>query len=248
MLVPDVISAETKRLGQTMLERFLIVDDHPLFREALQNAIHLAFPVAEILEASSIEAAQKILETEENIDLLLLDLTMPGTRGFEGLLALRRQRPRLPVVVVSGLEDSRIVGEALACGVAGFIPKSVRKPELAAAIRNVMNGMVYVPEWYAPDAPSPASEGPSVAARLKTLTPQQLRVLEMLRQGKLNKQIAHELSVGETTVKAHITEIFRKLNVHSRTMAAMQLSKVDFAAVLADAGIADKRPRSASDA
>jgi DNA-binding NarL/FixJ family response regulator len=87
----------------------------------------------------------------------------------------------------------------------------------------------------------------AVATRLKTLTPQQLRVLEMLRQGKLNKQIAHELSVGETTVKAHITEIFRKLNVHSRTMAAMQLAKVDFAAILADAGVADKRARSAPD-
>ncbi len=243
----DVTYLETKRSERTVLERFLIVDDHPLFREALQNAIHLAFPVAEILEASSIEAAQKTLESEENIDLLLLDLSMPGTRGFEGLLALRRQRPRLPVVVVSGLEDSRIVAEALACGVAGFIPKSVRKPELASAIRNVMNGMVYVPEWYTPDEP-PANEGQGVAARLKTLTPQQLRVLEMLRQGKLNKQIAHELSVGETTVKAHITEIFRKLNVHSRTMAAMQLSKVDFAAILADAGISDKRQRPAPDA
>jgi DNA-binding NarL/FixJ family response regulator len=231
-----------------MLERFLIVDDHPLFREALQNAIHLAFPVAETLEASSIDDARKILETEENIDLLLLDLSMPGTHGFEGLLTLRRQRPRLPVVIVSGLEDSRIVAEALACGVAGFIPKSVRKPELAAAIRNVMNGMVYVPEWYAPDQAPPVNDTIGVAARLKTLTPQQLRVLEMLRQGKLNKQIAHELSVGETTVKAHITEIFRKLNVHSRTMAAMQLAKVDFAAVLADAGVSEKRPRRTTDA
>ncbi len=246
MPATDATYLEAKRLGRTMLERFLIVDDHPLFREALQNAIHLAFPVAEILEASSIEAAQKTLDTEENIDLLLLDLSMPGTRGFEGLLALRRQRPRLPVVVVSGLEDSRIVAEALACGVAGFIPKSVRKPELASAIRNVMNGMVYVPDWYTPDAAVPANDVTGVAARLKTLTPQQLRVLEMLRQGKLNKQIAHELSVGETTVKAHITEIFRKLNVHSRTMAAMQLANVDFAAILADAGI--KRPRPASDA
>jgi DNA-binding NarL/FixJ family response regulator len=231
-----------------MLERFLIVDDHPLFREALQNAIHLAFPVAHILEASSIDGAQRILETEENIDLLLLDLSMPGTQGFEGLLALRRQRPRLPVVVVSGLEDSRIVAEALACGVAGFIPKSVRKPELASAIRDVMNGMVFVPDWYAPGAAPAANEGSGVAARLKTLTPQQLRVLEMLRQGKLNKQIAHELSVGETTVKAHITEIFRKLNVHSRTMAAMQLAKVDFAAILADAGVAERRSRPAPEA
>ena len=231
-----------KRVGEST--RLVIADDHPLFREALQNAIHLAFPVAEILEASSIEAAQRLLETEENIDLLLLDLTMPGTQGFEGLLALRRQRPRLPVVIVSGLEDSRIVAEALACGVAGFIPKSVRKPELASAIRSVMNGMVYLPDWYTRDDASDVAEGPGVVARLKTLTPQQLRVLEMLRQGKLNKQIAHELSVGETTVKAHITEIFRKLNVHSRTMAAMQLAKVDFASLLTDAGVADKRSRS----
>ncbi len=111
-----------------------------------------------------------------------------------------------------------------------------------------MNGMVYVPEWYAPDQAPPVNDSVGVAARLKTLTPQQLRVLEMLRQGKLNKQIAHELSVGETTVKAHITEIFRKLNVHSRTMAAMQLAKVDFGAVLAEAGVSEKRPRRTTDA
>jgi DNA-binding NarL/FixJ family response regulator len=247
LTVRDAQKEKSSGLGRAMLERFLIVDDHPLFREALQNAIHLAFPFAHILEASSIDGAEKILETEDSVDLLLLDLSMPGTHGFEGLLTLRRQRPRLPVVVVSGLEDSRIVAEALACGVAGFIPKSVRKPELASAIRDIMSGMVYVPEWYAPDVAPPANDTIGVAARLKTLTPQQLRVLEMLRQGKLNKQIAHELSVGETTVKAHITEIFRKLNVHSRTMAAMQLAKVDFAAILADAGVADKRARSAPD-
>ena len=113
-----------------------------------------------------------------------------------------------------------------------------------------MNGLVFVPEWYAPEEVSGSSTDTAgdVIVRLKTLTPQQLRVLEMLRLGKLNKQIAHELSVGETTVKAHITEIFRKLNVHSRTMAAMQLSKVDFGSILADAGIGEKRvTRSAPD-
>ncbi|HEY8381500.1 MAG TPA: response regulator transcription factor [Microvirga sp.] len=228
-------------------ERFLIVDDHPLFREALQSAIHLAYPDAEILEATSIESAKTVVATRKEIDLVLLDLSMPGTKGFDGLLELRTHNPRLPIVVVSGLEDGRIIREALSYGIAGFIPKSARKPELAEAICEVMSGAVYLPKDFAERQAQPASPGQvDLARRLTSLTPQQLRVLQMIRQGKLNKQIAFELDVGETTVKAHVSEILRKLNVYSRTMAVIEVSKIDFEAILAAAGETGPKGRDGS--
>jgi len=217
-----------------MTVRFLIVDDHPLFREALQLAIQSAYPEAEIVEASSIAAAQKALASEAPFDLLLLDLTMPGTRGFDGLIELRATRPKQPILVVSAHEDPRIVHEAMTCGAAGYISKSVRKRDLAEAIQDVMAGLVVLPKGY---TPPPANGGPTretdLAARVASLTRQQLRVLQMVRQGMLNKQIAHELGVGETTIKAHVSEIMRKLNVVSRTQAVIEVARLDFDAVLA---------------
>jgi len=147
--------------------------------------------------------------------------------GFEGLLQIRTRHPRLPVVVVSGHEEPRIISEALSYGAAGFIPKSVRKDELARAIRSVMEGAVYVPDTYDGRAAGEAPDRSQMIARLATLTPQQLRVLQMLKQGLLNKQIAHELQVGETTVKAHVSEVLRKLNVYSRTQAVIEVSRLD---------------------
>lgn len=215
------------------MTRFLIVDDHPLFREALQSVIHRDWPDAEIREAGSIEMAEQLLGGGLSVDLALLDLSMPDVRGFDGLLRLRTAFPRLPIVVVSGLEDARIVREALSYGVAGFIPKSVRRDELGRAIGEVMAGSVYVPSGLQPA--EPADPGRSdLVVKLKTLTPQQIRVLKMLRQGLLNKQIAFELNVGETTVKAHVSEILRKLGVYSRTQAVIEAARIDFDQVLAE--------------
>ena len=209
------------------MARFLIIDDHPLFREALKSAITLAFDDVEAVEARSMDEALKALADNPAFDLALLDLNMPGTKGFEGLLELRAQYPRLPVVVVSGHEEARIITEALSYGVAGFIPKSAKKAELAAAISEVMNGSIHVPAGY--DGPQPAQDSSKadLMAKLASLTPQQLRVLQMLKQGLLNKQIAFELKVGETTIKAHVSEILRKLNVFSRTQAVIEVSKLD---------------------
>ncbi|TIM80248.1 MAG: response regulator transcription factor [Mesorhizobium sp.] len=196
--------------------RFLIIDDHPLFREALHSAVQMAYPDVDTVEARSITEA--------------LDLSMPDVHGFDGLLQLRTRYPRLPVVIVSGHEEPKIISEALSYGAAGFIPKSARKSDLAAAIRSVMEGAIYVPETYEgqpPDADS--TDRAEMVQRLAKLTPQQLRVLQMLRQGLLNKQIAYELQVGETTVKAHVSEILRKLNVYSRTQAVIEVSKLDSA-------------------
>lgn len=219
---------------------FLIVDDHPLFREALRLAIESAYPKSVIHEASSVQAAKDAM-VGNSFDLVLLDLSMPGTRGFDGLLEIRTISPKQPIVIVSGLEDPRIIHEAMTYGAAGFISKSARKPELAEAIRDVMNGLVYLPRGYEPPRSEPGKgKSSDLAARLGTLTPQQLRVLQMLRQGKLNKQIAFELDVGETTVKAHVSEILRKLNVASRTQAVIEVARIDFDQVAGEFGKDDK--------
>lgn len=217
--------------------RFLIIDDHPLFREALHSALRMTYPEAGTVEARTIAEALDHLAEPPAFDLALLDLSMPDVQGFEGLLQLRTRHPRLPVVIVSAHEEPRIIAEALSYGAAGFIPKSVRKAELAAAIRSVMEGAVAVPENYQPQ-PGAAADGDraEMVRRLATLTPQQLRVLQMLRQGLLNKQIAYELQVGETTVKAHVSEILRKLNVYSRTQAVIEVSKLDSADLFREQG------------
>jgi DNA-binding NarL/FixJ family response regulator len=215
--------------------RFLIIDDHPLFREALQSAVQMAYPDVETFEARTVAEALDLLAAPRPFDLALLDLNIPGVQGFEGLLQLRTHHPRLPVVVVSGHEEPRIISEALSYGAAGFIPKSVRKDELARAIRSVMDGALYVPENYdAKNEPDDGSDRAEMVRKLGKLTPQQLRVLQMLRQGLLNKQIAYELQVGETTVKAHVSEILRKLNVYSRTQAVIEVSKLDNADLFRD--------------
>jgi DNA-binding NarL/FixJ family response regulator len=219
-----------------MTVRFLIVDDHPLFREALQLAIESAYPKAEIVEASSIAAAREVLAGDQPFDLLLLDLTMPGTRGFDGLIELRAARPKQPILVVSAHDDPRIIHEAMLCGAAGFISKSVKKRDLAEAIQDVMGGLVVLPKGYQPPpAEASKSRDTDLATRVASLTRQQLRVLQMVRQGMLNKQIAHELGVGETTIKAHVSEIMRKLNVVSRTQAVIEVARLDYDSILAQA-------------
>jgi len=216
--------------------RFLIIDDHPLFREALHSAVSMAYPKVETIEATTVAEALDTLKGGAPFDLALLDLNIPGVQGFDGLLQIRTSHPRLPVVIVSGHEDSRIISQALSYGAAGFIPKSSRKADLASAIRDVMEGAVYVPQSYQPQPGAARDEDRSdLIRRLATLTPQQMRVLNMLRQGLLNKQIAYELQVGETTVKAHVSEILRKLHVYSRTQAVIEVSRLDQAELFRDA-------------
>ena len=219
--------------------RFLIIDDHPLFREALHSAVSMAYPKVETIEATTVKEALETLRDGAPFDLALLDLNIPGVQGFDGLLQIRTSHPRLPVVIVSGHEDNRIVSQALSYGAAGFIPKSSRKADLASAIRDVMEGAVYVPQSYQPQPGAARDEDRSdLIRRLSTLTPQQMRVLNMLRQGLLNKQIAYELQVGETTVKAHVSEILRKLQVYSRTQAVIEVSRLDQADLFREADTA----------
>jgi len=215
--------------------RFLIVDDHPLFREALENSIRWAAPGADIVEATSIDEALAVLESNE-IELTFLDLSMPGTTGLSGLLRIRKAFPRSPIVVVSCHQDSQIVASVLSLGVSGYIPKSTSKEELAHSIGEVLKGAVYVPSCYRAIAAGRRAKGPAqeLLKRLHELTPQQLKVLDMIRRGLQNKQIAYELNIRETTVKVHVSEILRKLNVMSRSKAIIEMSKIDFANLALD--------------
>lgn len=209
------------------INRFLIIDDHPLFREALHSAVELAYPNSDTLDAASLSDACTLLEDDSSFDLALLDLSMPGVTGMDGLLHLRTHYPRLPVVVVSGAEDPPVIAQAMAYGAAGFIPKSSKKTTLAEAIQHVMNGDLYVPEAYEADGDPIDEPTRKMIERLSSLTPQQIRVLQMICNGLLNKQIAYELSVGETTVKAHVSEILRKLAVSSRTQAVIEVKRLE---------------------
>lgn len=214
--------------AMTDLSQVLIIDDHPLFREALSAAVSLAYPAARSLEVCNVDDAIQVLESGRDFDIVLLDLKIPGVHGFEGLLKFRTQYPRLPVLIVSGLESPQIIDEAITYGASGYLPKSMGREVLARAVSTVMAGDVYKPDGL---SGSINAEGEAANAdiitRLLSLTPQQLRVLFMLREGLLNKQIAYELDVGATTVKKHVSEILRKLQVHSRTQAVIEVSKLD---------------------
>jgi DNA-binding NarL/FixJ family response regulator len=204
----------------------LIADDHPLFRGALREAVNGLFDRAAIAEAGTFEEVTALLERGGDIDLVLLDLRMPGVRGFSGLMYLRAQYPGLPIVVVSGNDDPEVIRRCMEFGASGFIPKTLGIEALRGAIGRVLQGEVWTP----PDvdiARGTDINSAATVARLATLTPQQVRVLMMLSGGLLNKQIAHELGVSEATVKAHVSAILQKLGVESRTQAVIAAGKIE---------------------
>ena len=203
----------------------VIADDHPLFRGALRQAVAGLLPGSRVIEASGLDDLTAILDRERDTDLVLLDLTMPGVQGFSGLIFLRAQHPAIPVVIVSATEDPVVIGRAIEFGASGFIPKSLDTDRIGAAIQTVLAGDVWTP----PDialGPSDDKETAELMRRLATLTPQQVRVLMMLSEGLLNKQIAYELGVSEATVKAHVSAILQKLGVESRTQAVIASSRI----------------------
>ncbi len=230
----NALCLATERDNGSNAMRFLIVEDHPLFREALESALQMATPGAEILQATSIDGALDLLSSTESVDLILLDLSMPGTTGLSGIIRIRKAFPRIPVIIVSGYKDTQIIGNALSLGVSGYILKSASKQELAQSIGEVLRGAVCVPAAYRTQTRPLRSTSPTrdLLKRLHDLTPQQLRVLEMLKRGLQNKQIAYELNISETTVKVHVSEILRKLNVLSRTKAIVEMSRIDFTSLI----------------
>jgi DNA-binding NarL/FixJ family response regulator len=213
-------------LNDTSAHRLLIADDHPLFRGALREAIRGLFSGAAVAEAGSFEEVSKVLERGGDIDLVLLDLSMPGVRGFSGLMYLRAQYPGLPIVVVSANDDPVVIRRCMEFGASGFIPKTLGIEALRAAVARVLQGEVFTPPDVDLTRPSDA-ETTATIAKLATLTPQQVRVLMMLSAGLLNKQIAYELGVSEATVKAHVSAILQKLGVESRTQAVIAAGKIE---------------------
>jgi DNA-binding NarL/FixJ family response regulator len=203
------------------MSRIIIVDDHPLFRAALRQTLAIA---ANVEEAGDLAALNAALEADRDCDLVLLDLNMPGAHGLSGLLLLRAQYPEIPVMIISAVEDLKVIRRTFELGAAGYLPKSAGPADIRAAIATVLKGEVFVPPGVSLGADD---EQTLFSRRLATLTPQQIRVLLMLSDGLMNKQIAYELSVSEATVKAHVSAILQKLGVESRTQAVIAAAKIE---------------------
>jgi DNA-binding NarL/FixJ family response regulator len=203
--------------------RALIADDHPLFRSALRQVIEGLYGEHEIIEASTLDEARQLLggDADLDLDMILLDLQMPGSTGFSGLVTLRNAAPEVPIVVVSAATSAETMRDSITYGAAGFIPKSFSKDQIGEGMRCVMSGEVFLPTAALDADHSRAGFAPKLRDRVAALTQGELRVFELLARGKSNKIIAYELGIKESTVKAHITAILRKLRVHSRTQAVI---------------------------
>ncbi|MEG3122375.1 response regulator transcription factor [Sphingomonas sp. GB1N7] len=200
-----------------------------MVRDGLRTVIAVAFDQCELFEASSLDEATAVIEREGDFDLVLLDLNMPGATGFSGLIELRERFPSVPVVIVSAAQERGLARAALAAGAAGFVPKSLRRSAIVDALKMVLAGNIYAPEIEESELAANA-EDTEILRRIDTLTPQQKVVLRLVVAGKLNKQIAYDLDVSMTTVKAHVSAILSKLKVFSRTQAVILVNKVNFAA------------------
>lgn len=220
---------------ETIVYNILIADDHPLFREAIINVIENEFPGCTICETDNLDGAVKLAETEENLDLILLDLDMPGMGGMNGLISLRNNYPTIPVVIVSAEKNKQVVIQAITCGAVGFIAKSSPREAMGAALQQILDGNVYLPpdiirvEDSSMRNRSSSSDEKTVSAEvIQSLTRRQLLVLKRMAKGESNKQIAYNLNIAETTVKTHVSAILRKLGVYNRIQAILSAGNIDF--------------------
>jgi DNA-binding NarL/FixJ family response regulator len=217
--------------------KILIADDHPLFREAIHNVISDGFPGSEVMETEDLDSAMALTKDNDDLDLILLDLNMPGMHGLNGLINLRNEAPTIPVVIVSAEQDKQVVLQAITYGAVGFITKSSPRKQMTEAIEQILNGNVYLPSDIIRSQKSTSRRSSNDAPHfppelLQALTRKQLLVLERMTKGDSNKQIAYSLAIAETTVKAHVSAILRKLNVHNRVQAILSAGDIDFAAYL----------------
>ena len=212
----------------------LVVDDHPLFCDALTLTLRSITDFGEIRTSGTLEKALEIVTTDPGIDLIILDLNLPDVNGLDGLVRLRTAAPRAAILIASSMADNRMISHALKAGADGFVPKHSQRSVFRRAFEAVAKGQAFVPDGYIdPNGGGADTNAPDDAlARLASLTNQQARILNLICEGKLNKQIAFDLSIAETTVKAHVTAIMRKLGVHSRTQAVLIAQEARFARVL----------------
>jgi DNA-binding NarL/FixJ family response regulator len=223
----------------TESHHLLVADDHPLVRQALTQSIRSEWPDTRISEAASLDETLAILDAEDDIDLLLLDLHMPGMQGFSGLFYVRATYPHIAVVMISANESEAVVRSCIDYGAAGFIPKSAPLEKIREAIKALLRGERWTPDPATLDVPGGDAQ---LAAKLNSLTRQQLRVLMLLTEGKLNKQIAYELDITEATVKAHVSAILQKLDVSSRTQAVILAQRLRPDDIPVDVGVVTPDP------
>ncbi|NDV92317.1 response regulator [Alteromonas sp. 345S023] len=204
----------------------LIADDHPLYRDALKGALSLSLPELTLKEAGDLTATVDILSNED-IDLLLLDLHMPGSNDLFGLLHIRKLFPDVPVAVVSGTEDSAIISKIIGVGALGFIPKTASSSDIANAVQAILDGDVWIPASISDSVEEVDEAFSALADNVASLTPSQYKVLCYMRDGLLNKQIGYNLDIAEATVKAHVTAIFKKLGINNRTQAVLIATQLE---------------------
>ena len=208
------------------MAKFLIADDHPLFREALSGALNLHFQNPTIEQSESLETTLDVLQNNDDIDIVLLDLNMPGCENFYGLFRVNQDFPDIPVAVVSASDSIKVISQAMRFGAKGFIPKTTHSDQIAAAISQILSGQQWLPEGIETQLAEVSNEQMDVALKVAELTPKQFQVLQYLQQGKLNKQIAYDMHVTEATVKAHISAILRKFEVNTRTQAVLLIEQL----------------------
>ncbi|WP_421132525.1 response regulator [Alteromonas sp. A079] len=204
----------------------LIADDHPLYRDALRGALSLSLPALTLLEAGDLTSTVDMLN-ENDVDLLLLDLHMPGSNDLFGLLHIRKLYPDVPVAVVSGTEDSLLITKIMSAGALGFIPKTASSSDIAEAVNAILDGDVWLPPNLSDSVDEVDEAFSALADNVASLTPSQYKVLCFMRDGLLNKQIGYNLDIAEATVKAHVTAIFKKLGINNRTQAVLIASQLE---------------------
>ncbi|MEM8572117.1 MAG: response regulator transcription factor [Pseudomonadota bacterium] len=210
----------------------LVVDDHPMFCDALELTLRSICDFDEIRTANCLTDALETLEKHGKPSLVVLDLNMPDVTGLDGLARIVSVIAPHPVIVVSSLADNKNVTAALKLGAAGYVPKHSPRSTFKAALDTLSKGRVFVPDSFIPtELPTRQSEA---LKAVSSLTPQQARILELICNGLLNKQIAYELSIAEATVKAHVTAIMRKLRVQNRTQAVLVAKEAKFSSILPD--------------
>jgi DNA-binding NarL/FixJ family response regulator len=214
------------RLIALEADTVIVADDHPLFRSAIKEALEADQGSTRFLEANSFDSLQELVDEHDDVDLVLLDLHMPGVSGFAGLVYLCKKYPSVPVVIISANEDPVVIQRALQHGAAGFIPKSSSIETITRAIGAILMGEIWSPSSVQQNLPGKNVSEMALAGQMAQLTPQQFKVLMLMSQGLLNKQIAFDLGVSEATIKAHVTAIMNKLGVSNRTQAVLAANQL----------------------